>query len=157
MADKLNSDSHFSGRFSFIPEELKEIDFEIKNALGRQGIVGLIMIPRATFAGNFEDKSLVWQIDELEIDVVENVTVNRGKRDGYITGQATSMRLFDVLCPLSGDNVGQFLPVTYEEGEDGNLLVNKCVLKCLVHNTPDKSKTIVQYSDGTVRERDIKG
>ena len=106
VADKLNADSQLSGLCPFIPEERKDIDFEIKNALGRQGIVGLIMIPRATFAGNFEDKSLVWQIDELEIDVVENVTVNRGKKDGYITGQAASMRLFDVLCPLSGDNVG---------------------------------------------------
>ena len=142
VADKLNADSQLSGLCSFIPEERKDIDFEIKNALGRQGIVGLIMVPRATFAGNFEDKSLVWQIDELEIDVVENVTVNRGKRDGYITGQAASMRLFDVLCPLSGDNVGKFLPVTYEEGEDGNLLVNKCVLKCLVHNSPDNNSGI---------------
>ena len=140
VADKLNADSQLSGLCSFIPEERKDIDFEIKNALGRQGICGLVLTPKATFAGNFEDKSLVWQIDELEIDVVENVTVNRGKRDGYITGQAASMRLFDVLCPLSGDNVGQFLPVTYEEGEDGNLLVNKCVLKCLVHNSTDNNK-----------------
>lgn len=142
VADKLNADSQLSGLCPFIPEELKDIDYEIKAALGKQGIVGLIMIPRATFAGNFEDKSLVWQIDELEIDVVENVTVNRGKKDGYITGQAASMRLFDVICPLSGDNVGQFLPVSYEEGEDGNLLVNKCVLKCLVHNSPDNNSGI---------------
>ena len=78
---------------------------------------------------------MVWQIDELEVDVVENVSVNRGKKDGYISGQDASMIVFDTLCPLSGDNVGQFLPVSYEEGEDGNLLVNKCVLKCLVHNT----------------------
>ena len=34
--------------------------------------------------------------------------------------------------------------------------MNRCILKCLVHNQ-DKSKTIVQYSDGTVREIDIKG
>ena len=142
VADKLNADSQLSGLCPFIPEERKDIDFEIKNALGRQGIVGLIMVPRATFAGNFEDKSLVWQIDELEIDVVENVTVNRGKKDGYITGQAASMRLFDVLCPLSGDNKGQFSPVSYEEGEDGGLLVNRCVLKCLVHNSPDNNKGI---------------
>ena len=141
----------------FIVENSKSVDFEIKKALGKQGICGLVLTPKATFAGSFEDKSLVWQLDELEISIVENVTVNRGKRDGYITGQAASMRLFDVLCPLSGDKVGQFSPVSYEEGEDGGLLVNRCILKCLVHNTPDKSKTIVQYSDGTVREIDIKG
>ena len=106
VADKLNADSQLSGLCAFIPEERKDIDFEIKNALGRQGIVGLIMVPRATFAGNFEDKSLVWQIDELEVDIVENVSVNRGKKDGYITGQDASMIVFDTLCPLSGDNKG---------------------------------------------------
>ena len=60
VADKLNADSQLSGLCYFIPEERKDIDFEIKNALGRQGIVGLILIPRATFAGSFEDKSLAW-------------------------------------------------------------------------------------------------
>lgn len=43
------------------------------------------------------------------------------------------MELFGVLCPLSGEHEGQFSPVSYEEGEDGSLIVNKCVLKCLVH------------------------
>lgn len=91
------------------------------------------MTPKATFAGAYMDTSLAWQLDELEVDVVENVLVNRGKKSGYITGQDAAMRLFDVLCPLSGEHEGQFSPVSYDEGEDGSLLVNKCVLKCLVH------------------------
>lgn len=101
------------------------------------------MTPKATYIGSYMDVSLAWQIDELEIDVVENVAVNRGKNDGYVTGQDAAMRLFDVLCPLSGDGEGTFCPVSYEEGEDNSLLVNRSVLRCLVHKTPVPAKTIV--------------
>lgn len=64
------------------------------------------MTPKATYAGKFEDLFLSWTLEELEIDIVENVTVNRGKRNGFVTGQDAAMRLFDVLCPLSGDFEG---------------------------------------------------
>lgn len=138
VADKLNADPQLSA-CPFLVENIKDIDYEIKNALGRQGIVGLVMTPKATFAGAYMDTSLAWQLDELEIDIVENVTVNRGKKNGdCITGQDAAMRLFNVLCPLSGEGEGKFCPVSLEEGEDGNLIVNKCILKCLVHVSESK-------------------
>ena len=162
VADRLNADSQLSGLCPFISENRKDIDYEIKSALGKQGIIGLVMTPKATFAGAFEDKSIAWQVDELEVDIIENVTVNRGKRNGYVTGQDAAMRLFDVLCPLSGDNEGQFNAVSYEEGEDNNLLVNKCILKCLVHHfeqpvPPDPRKTRLTYDDGRVVELALSG
>lgn len=116
------------------------------------------MTPKATFAGAYMDTSLAWQLDELEIDVVENVLVNRGKNGGgYITGQDAAMRLFDVLCPLSGEGEGKFCPVSYDEGEDGSLLVNKCILKCLVHVSepepePFKPKGKVLYKTDLSQE-----
>lgn len=116
------------------------------------------MTPKATFAGAYMDTSLAWQLDELEIDIVENVLVNRGKKDGgYITGQDAAMRLFDVLCPLSGEGEGKFCPVSYDEGEDGSLLVNKCILKCLVHVSesepePFKPKGKVLYKTDLSQE-----
>ena len=86
VADKLNADPQLSA-CPFLVENRKDIDYEIKNALGRQGIVGLVMTPKATYAGAYMDVGIAWQIDELEIDVVENVTVNRGKKDNnFITG-----------------------------------------------------------------------
>ena len=106
------------------------------------------MTPKATYAGKYEDLFLAWQLDELEIDIVENVTVNRGKKDGkYMTSQQVGLRVFDVLCPLSGDYEGQFNPVSLEEGDDNGLLVNKCILKALVYGehgdtpTPEKPTT----------------
>ena len=133
VAEKLNGDSQLSGLCTFLVENRKDIDYEIKNALGRQGIVGVVMTPKATYAGKYEDLFLAWTLESLEIDIVENPTVNRGNKNGFITGQDAAMRLFDVLCPLACENEGQFNPVSYEEGEDNGLLVNKCLLKALVY------------------------
>lgn len=141
----------------FLVENRKDIDYEIKQALGKQGVCGLVMTPKATYVGSYMDVGLAWQIDELEIDVVENVTVNRGKRDGYITGQDAAMRLFEVLCPLSGENEGQFSPVSYSEGEDNSLLVNRAVLKCMVHKVAPRTVTTAVYQDGEAVEYDIQG
>lgn len=147
VANQLNQDPQLSANCTFLAENRKDIDFEIKNALGRQGIVGLVLTPKATYAGKYENLYLAWQIDELEIDIVENPTVNRGKKDGYMTGQDVSMRLYDVLCPTTGEQEGAYCPVGYEQGEDNGLLVNKCVLKTLVYGdhgdtpTPDEPIT----------------
>lgn len=159
VADKLNSDSELSGLCPFIVENKKDVDYEIKQALGKQGVVGLVMTPKATYAGAYMDVGVAWQIDELEVDIVENVTVNRGKKDGYVTGQDAAMRLFEVMCPLSGETEGQFNPVSYEEGEDNSLLVNKCLLKCLVHKmpAPDTSLTLVTYSGGHTAQYSLSG
>ena len=157
VADKLNADPQLSA-CHFIAENRRDVEFEIKQALGKQGVVGLVMTPKATFAGAYMNTSLVWQLDELEIDIVENVLINRGKKDGgYITGQDAAMRLFDVLCPLSGEGEGKFCPVSLEEGEDGNLIVNKCILKCLVHVSepepePFKKKGKVLYKTDLSQE-----
>ena len=164
VADKLNADPQLSA-CHFIAENRRDVEFEIKQALGKQGVVGLVMTPKATFAGAYMDTSLAWQLDELEIDIVENVTVNRGKKDGgYITGQDAAMRLFNVLCPLSGEGEGKFCPVSLEEGEDGNLIVNKCILKCLVHVSesepepkPEPTTTVARYTDGSMLELNLSG
>lgn len=157
VADKLNADPQLSA-CPFLVENRKDIDYEIKNALGRQGVCGLVMTPKATYAGAYMDVGLAWQIDELEIDVVENVAVNRGKKDNdFITGQDAAMRLFEVLCPLSGDGEGAFCPVSYEEGEDNSLLVNRSVLKCLVHRAPPRTATKAVYQNGDVVEYEIRG
>ena len=157
VADKLNADPQLSA-CHFIAENRRDVEFEIKQALGKQGVVGLVMTPKATFAGAYMNTSLAWQLDELEIDIVENVLINRGKKDGgYITGQDAAMRLFDVLCPLSSEGEGKFCPVSLEEGEDGNLIVNKCILKCLVHVSesepePFKKKGKVLYKTDLSQE-----
>lgn len=104
IAGKLNADEQLSGKVAFLAENRRDIDFQIKQALGKQGIVGLVITPKASFLGKYEDKMLAWELPELEVDIVENVSINRGKAvsSDIMTGQDASMRVFDVLCPLSG-------------------------------------------------------
>lgn len=117
-------------------ENRRDIEFEIKNALGRQGIVCVVMCEKATFVGKYEDNSLAWQLDDLIVEFVENIPVNRYPEDkDYVTGQACGMEAFRCLCPLSGDYEGQFQPVDYQHGEDSSLIVTKCKFKCLAHLT----------------------
>lgn len=125
---------------TFLAENRKDIDFEIKKALGHQGIVGVVFTPKATFAGAFQDISLSWEC-ELEIDIVENPIVNRGQGDKarIATGQDIAAMVADTLCPLTGAREGQFSPIDFEQGEDGGLVVNKMRFKCLVHKVKEQS------------------
>lgn len=127
----LKSDDELSS-VTILAENNKDIDFEIQNALGSQGLVCVVMTPSANFIGNYEDKNIAWEINELTIQVVENVTVNRGKKDA-LTGQDVTMRIFEWLSSPKYGRSGMFNPINYEQGEDGNLLVNKATFKCLVY------------------------
>lgn len=66
----------------------------------------VVTTPKATYMGKLDNTSLAWQLDELEIDVVENVPVNRFKKENYLTGQEAAMAVFDILCPLDGEREG---------------------------------------------------
>lgn len=110
------------------------------------------MTPKASYIGKYEDKMNAWELPELEIDIVENVHTNRQKplSAEYMTALDAGMEVFNVLCPLSGEAEGQFCPISLEEGEDGNLIVVKCLLKCAVYGDtpkpppPKKQETVVK-------------
>lgn len=59
----------------------------------------------------------------MEVDVVENVTVNRGLSND--TGQDIALSAFNVLCPPGPQGTGKFNPRGYEQGEDDGLVVNR--------------------------------
>ena len=53
IADYLNSDPQISAKqIEFFPEAKLDIDFEVKKALGQQGIVGVVNTLKGTFAGH---------------------------------------------------------------------------------------------------------
>lgn len=128
----LKEDTELSS-ITILAENNKDIDYEIQNALGSQGLVCVVMTPSASYIGNYEDKGIAWEINDLTIQVVENVTVNRGRKDA-ITGQDVTMRIFDWLSSPKYGRSGMFSPIGYEQGEDNNLLVNKATFKCLVYD-----------------------
>jgi hypothetical protein len=99
IADTIRADSQLSA-INWLEENRRDIDFEIKNALGKQGLVGVIMTPNAEYIGDYSNKTLVWELNPLEIDIIENVPVARGiNNELSCTGQDMAIRLFDVLCP----------------------------------------------------------
>ena len=111
--------------------------------------MGVVLTPSAVYQGRVAGVGLAWQLDQLEVDLIENPTVNRGK-DGYITGQDAAMTAFDVLCPVEGEEVGQFCPVSYTEEEQRGLVVSKCVFKCLA--LPENPKLVqINGADRTWR------
>lgn len=131
----LSADAQLSS-CQFLAENSKDIDYSIKNAIGKQGIVGIVMTPKAQFIGNYEAREIAWQCD-CEIEIVENPVVNRGKPGSFdvITGQDVAMRIFEVLCNPTNGNSGKFSAKTYEQGEDSGLLVNKCTFQFALYGT----------------------
>lgn len=132
VCGKLSADTDLSV-IPWLAENRRDLESEIKTALGKQGIVGLVLTPKVQFQGKKDDSALAWQVDELEVDVIENPVVNRGRlsADDFPTGQDAATRVFEVLSP-AGQDFGEFNPVSYEQGTDGSLLVNKDLFKCLV-------------------------
>ena len=72
----LNSDPVLSRVCKVVPENIKDIDFEIRNALQKQGIAGVVMTPSLTYRGR-DEKSSYWDVNGMEISFTENPTVNR--------------------------------------------------------------------------------
>ena len=128
VAEILQADQRLSS-MSFLCENTKQIDYDIKQNLAKQGVVSIVMTPKASFIGRKDDGKLVFDINELTIMTTENTSVNR-TNDKSLTGQDISMRILKI---LGEDNYGTFCPIAYEQGEDSGLLVNKVTFSCTVN------------------------
>lgn len=123
-----------------LSENIKDIDFQIKNAMSRQGVMCLVTTMKGTYGGH---NSMVesWLIDNLEILVVENPTINRPRMKKnnleYGTGTDISYRIFEALGGPQSGHFGKFCPKTFEVGEDGGLVVSKCRFSCQFNNQVD--------------------
>lgn len=51
----------------FIPENAKDIDYEVGNALGKQGIVGVVMTPRADYIGITAPGELAYDLRDITV------------------------------------------------------------------------------------------
>lgn len=123
-----------------LPENLKDIDFQIKNAMSRQGVVVVVTTMKGTYGGH-NSMTESWLIDNLEMLVVENPMINRArlKKEKLENGTATdiSYRIFETLGGPQGGHFGLFCPKTFEVGEDGGLVVSKCRFSCQFNNEID--------------------
>lgn len=124
VCEALNEDEVLSGKVTFISENSKDIDYELKNALGRQGIVGIVMTPDATYQGVTSNGEQVWDLKNFTVQIVENPIVNRGQpKYANITAHDAATRATEVLAAPPFGLFGQYCPVTIEQGEDSGLIV----------------------------------
>ena len=133
IANILNADSDLSA-VGFIIENSKDIEFEIESRLKKQGICGIIMTPTLTFQGISDDhKDIVYQCDNLTIQITEYVPINRAKNKASCqTSQDIAIKVADVLGSPSYTNWQNFQVVDIQTGEDNGLLVSKVTVQCLV-------------------------
>ena len=133
IANILNADSDLSA-VDFIIENSKDIEYEIESRLKKQGICGIIMTPTLTFQGISGDhKDIVYQCDNLTIQITEYVPINRAKnKTSCQTSQDIAIKVADVLGSPSYTNWQNFQVVDIQTGEDNGLLVSKVTVQCLV-------------------------
>ena len=118
-----------------LSEDSKDIEFEIKNALGKQGLVTVVMTPKMTYIGH-DGTNQAWQVDELTILTTEFVATNRASnKQSFVTGFDIAFEINDILAsPQTSISFGRFCPVSIEQGEDNGLLVTKSTFSCTIQN-----------------------
>ena len=133
IAEILNADSDLSA-IGFLIENRFDIETEIQSRLKKQGICGIIMTPTLTFQGISDDhKDIVYQCDNLTIQITEYVPINRAKNKlSCQTSQDIAIKVADVLGSPSYANWQNFQVVDIQTGEDNGLLVSKVTVQCLV-------------------------
>ena len=135
IAGYLNEDPQISAKhIEFIPETKLDIDFEVKKALGQQGIVGIVNTLKGTFAGH-DGCTNAWQI-EAEVDVIENPPIRRAqlKKLGLSTGTVSDILdwVQESICGPSSPTFSKFSPVSQEIGQSNGLVVGRSIMRTLV-------------------------
>ena len=129
----LNNAAYIKDRgISVLSEDILDIDYQIKSALSKQGLVIIVNTLQATYIGH-DGLVNAWQIDNLEVDVVENPAVWRPylKKHGFEDGTTTDLlhMMAEILGGPQSGIFGRFNPKSIEVGEDSALVVGKLKLQ----------------------------
>lgn len=137
ICDQLNSDETLSAAtILFVAENAKDIDYEVTNALGKQGIVGVVMTPRADYIGITATGEIAYDLRGITVQIVENVPVNRGLPN-TITALDAAQRVQEVLSSPNFTRFGVMNPVSIEQGEESGLIVCQAKFNCNIHAAPN--------------------
>ena len=107
-------------------ENAKDIEFQIKNAMGSLGIVATVATPSLTYRGDYSDgssKSPYWEINSLNVVIVENPTLNRG-RANYTTALDAALQVAETL-----NEIPEICNSTISQTTNGGLVVVSVSLK----------------------------
>lgn len=132
IADQLNTDPQLSALgIEFLPEHRLDIEYEIKNNLGKQGTVGIVNTLKGTYGGH-NGSTNAWEI-EAEVDVLENPPVRRAQMKKMGLSAGTTADILDwvqeSLCGPSSPTYGKFCAMSQELGEDRGIIVGRSIMK----------------------------
>ena len=132
IADQLNTDPQLSALgIEFLPEHRLDIEYEIKNNLGKQGTVGIVNTLKGTYGGH-NGSTNAWEI-EAEVDVLENPPVRRAqmKKMGLSAGSTADILdwVQESMCGPSSPTYGKFCAMSQELGEDRGIIVGRSIMK----------------------------
>lgn len=89
-------------KIEVLTENAAQIDYLIKNAIGKLGIVCVIQTPSLNYIGKTEDDHPVWEITEGSIVISEIPTVNRS-RAGASTALDAALQAAESLNELGAE------------------------------------------------------
>ena len=152
VCDILNADTQLSKVVSFLPENIKDIDSQVKTALGKQGMVATVMTPDVSYQGRREDHAY-YDFTDAEIDIVENPVVNRAsnrKAEDFASAQDTALRAIYV---LENSDLGDFNVKGVTSGEYDGLLVTKVTFDAFCKLQPEGPEPEPEWKSGITLER----
>lgn len=75
----LKNDFFARSRIQVIPEDALDVVTGIRTAVGRLGIVGVVMTPDLSYQGRSPDGHPVWKLEEIQVAFIETPVTNRGR------------------------------------------------------------------------------
>lgn len=131
VANILNE--NFPVKVNFYSENIRDIEFQIQNALGRQGIVGIVMTPQLDYQGH-NSKEPIYSMPDFTIQICENPIVNRAQTNNMTAHEAiilASELLVNVKNKVGLPIFGTFTPTSISIQEmDETILVAEAKFEC---------------------------
>lgn len=108
-------------------ENAKDIEYQIKNSMSACGITATVATPALTYRGDYSDeygvKSPFWELTSINIVIVENPTLNRG-RANYTTALDAALQVAETL-----NLIPEVCNSTISQTTNGGLVVVSVSLK----------------------------
>lgn len=131
VANILND--NFPVKVNFYSENIRDIEYQIQNALGRQGIVGIVMTPQLDYQGH-NSKEPIYTMPDFTIQICENPIVNRVQPNNMTAHEAiilASELLVNVKNKVGLPAFGTFTPTSISIQEmDETILVAEAKFEC---------------------------
>lgn len=96
---------------NFFPENAKDIDYQIKNALAKQGLACVVMTPNLEYQGH-DGTDIAWDAKDLTLQIAEYTPINRASNKlSVVTGLDLAVFAQNYLGgPQCAEEFGRFCP-----------------------------------------------